>query len=78
MVNICCYLAGIIMLVPAFILDTLVKIVFLIYCFGYMLIMAFINPSKIKYNFKDSYEYKVGFGWNYYFCSEVIDFYFKD
>lgn len=78
MANICCYLAGIIMLVPAFILDIIVKLIYAIYYIVAMVIISFWSPSKAR-NCKNEYEYKtIAFGLQFFFCTSVIDFYFKE
>ena len=78
MANLCCYFAGIIMLVPAFILDILVKLTYAVYYIVYIIIMSFWNPSKAR-SCTNDYDYKkIAFGSKFFFCVKVIDFYFKD
>ena len=78
MANLCCYLAGIIMLVPAFILDILIKLTYAVYYTVFIIIMSFWNPSVARRCTND-YDYKkVAFGLKFLFCEKVIDFYFKD
>ena len=78
MANICCYLAGIIMLVPAFILDILIKLVYAIYYIVFIMVMSFWNPSVAR-RCKNDYDYnKIAFGLKFFFIEKVIDFYFKD
>lgn len=78
MANLCCYFAGIIMLVPALVLDILVKFTYVVYYLVFITIMSFWNPSKAR-NCKYDYDYKkIAFGLKFFFCEKVIDFYFKD
>ena len=78
MANLFCYFAGIIMLVPAFILDILVKLTYAMYYIVFIIIMSFWNPSVARRCTND-YDYKkVAFGSKFFFCTKVIDFYFED
>lgn len=78
MANLFCYLAGIIMLVPALILDILVKLTYAVYYIVFIIVMSFWNPS-IARRYKNDYDYnKVAFGLKFFFCEKVIKFYFKD
>lgn len=77
MANLFCYFAGISMLVPAFILDILVKLTYAIYYIVFIIIMSFCNPSKAR-RCKNDYDYnKVAFGPKFFFCEKTIEFYFE-
>ena len=78
MANLFCYFAGIIMLVPAFILDILIKLTYAVYYTVFIIIMSFWNPSVARRCAND-YDYKeVAFGFKFFFCIKVIDYYFGD
>ena len=66
------------MLVPAFILDILIKLTYAIYYIVFIIIMSFWNPSVARRCAND-YDYKeVAFGFKFFFCIKVIDYYFGD
>lgn len=78
MANICCYLAGIIMLVPAFLLDTILKLFYTVVLILSMLITMFFNPKKCR-NISNSWEWKtIVVGYYFFFSKKVINFYFKE
>jgi hypothetical protein len=78
MANLFCYLAGIIMLVPAFLLDVVIKVIYAVYYIGYISIMSFINPTKARACRYD-YDYKyIAFGLKFFFSEKAIEFYFKN
>lgn len=78
MANLCCYFAGIIMLIPAFVLDILVKLTYAVYYTVFIIIMSFWNPSVARRCTND-YDYKkIAFGLKFFFCEKTIEFYFKD
>lgn len=78
MANLFCYFAGIVMLIPAFILDVAIKVIYVVYYIGYISVMSFINPNKARACRYD-YDYKyTAFGLKFFFCEKAIEFYFKN
>ena len=78
MANLFCYLAGIIMLIPAFIFDVIIKVMHVLYYIGYIGIMSFFNPTKAR-ACKYEYDYKyIAFGSKFFFSEKVIEFYFEN
>lgn len=78
MANIFCYCAGIIMLVPAFLLDSIIKLFYTVVLILSMLITMFFNPKKCR-NISNSWEWKtIVIGYYFFFSKKVINFYFKE